>query len=337
MELRIRTTKDGAIMVADWLEKKGGLAPIVHHQPPRWMPDQKLHITPALRSIFKSVYVPQITWTMSEEDLPEGTPLTDIDGNAAFMAAASSMDFAHCALNHTGALVLPEKGRILPGLYLVDVHPWTRQAPGSPLGDGARRLERSKIWVTHTTCVVLRDLVHGASWTPPGHWPDVTVYDSWTSDHCRFTKWTDAIRDVRAGFLRVGDEVGKEALKFGYSQAVQMWNVEPDPKGTAREDQTKRNEAWRPDWYYGVRAQHQANMFRRAYQCVIAGRPPVQVGGQGHYMDGMVFRSDDLRALLAMPKGPIRLDETGAALGTWKRMGERYAGIELEDDGGESS
>lgn len=332
MELKLKLNKHGAYMVADWLEKKGGLAPIVHHLPPRWMPDLKTDITPALRSILKSVYVPHVVWALGEDNLPEGTPLTDIDCNAAFMAAASSMSFAHCALNHTGSIDA-SSGTVPPGLYLVDVHPWALGAPGSPLGVGARELVGRKVWVAHTTYSVLRDLTYGGvSWTEGGHWPDATVYDSWTSDPCRFTKWTTAIRDTRAQFLRAGDEVGKEALKLGYSQAVQMWNVEPDPKGTPREKRRKHNEAWRPDWYHGVRAQHQANMFRRAYQCAIAKRPPVQVGGTGHYMDGMVFRSDDLRALLAMPKGPIRLDETGEVLGTWKRLGERYAGIDLEDN-----
>lgn len=335
MELKLKQTRDGAYMVADWLEKRGGLAPIVHHLPPRFMPDLKEDITPALRSIFNSVYVPTVTWKMSEEDLPEGTLLTLIDCNAAFMAAASSMSFAHCALKHTGSLDLLS-GQIPPGLYLVDVHPWTFGAPGSPLGESAPELVGRKVWVAHTTYAVLRDLTYGGvPWTDGGHWPDATVYDSWTSDPCRFTKWTNAIRDTRTRFLRAGDEVAKEALKHGYSEAVQMWNKPPDPKGTPREQQNKHNAAYRPDWYYGVRAQHQANMFRRAYQCVMANRAPVQVGGSGAYMDGMVFRDDDLRALLATPKGPIRLDETGESLGTWKRPphGSWYAGIDLDEDG----
>lgn len=309
----------------DLLEKSGKVTPLRHKKPPMWDPSTRPGgIAPGLRGVFAAAHVPAISYGAKdyEAHLPEGTALVEVDANGAFVAAATSARFAHCALEPTGPTQLPESGQIAPGYYLVDVHKWQLGAPGSPLG--AQRPRSSQVWVPHTVAQHLRDLTYGGSWTPGGHWPDCTVHDSWTSDPVPFYDWAAAVRDTRAAFKRCGDADAVQRIKIAYSQAVQMWSTPPDPKGTPRDKQKKKNRAWRPDWYHALRGQHAMNMWRRAYQASLAGHAPVRV----YDTDRMVFEEHHLLAILRAEKSPIRLDETGIELGTFKRTRRWYAGIE---------
>lgn len=311
---------------ATLLETAPEYTPLRHKQPPLWDPSTTRDgIAPALRGIYRTAHVPTLNWggARFEEEVPEGTPLVEIDANGAFVAAASSARFAHCALEHTGPLTLPEKGAVPPGYLLMDAHKWQLGAPGSPLGAGRPR--GAQIWVAHTVATVLRDLTYGAAWgAKAGHWPDCTVYDSWTSDPVPFDKWAGCVRDARAMAKRQGDAPASERIKLAYSQAVQMWATEPDPRGTPREEQKKKNRAYRPDWYHALHGQHVMNMWRRAYQATIAGHAPVRL----YDTDRMVFAEHDLMQMLRREKSPIRLDETGIELGTFSRKSRWYAGIE---------
>lgn len=317
-------TPQGAYKLLDIFEKKG-LAPLVDWKAPFWLPS----VGPQLREVFELAHVPVLDWSRR---LPaDGTPMTSVDANAAYIAAASSAVFAHGALENFGAFDLPAGAPIPPGYYLVDVYPWSLGAPGSPLG--AQEVDGSRVWVTHVTYGMLRDLVYGSHWTPGGHWPDVTFYDSFVSQtKMRMTDWTDVIRDMRASCIDLGDRAAYEAVKLGYSQAIQMWGIAPDPKGTAPKDRKKHNLAWRPDWVHTIHSQHAFNMFRRAYQATVAGRPPYIVGGPGHLTDGMAFQTSDLTAILAATKSPFRLDATTKSLGTFKVSRRWYAGMDEVDE-----
>ena len=328
--LPLKRTPKGALMVSDWLEK-GGLAPIVRHRPPLWVPSMPA----TLREITARVHVPTMNWCGPQPRV--GTPMTDVDTSAAYLSATASATFAHGPLEQTHPIG-PEDF-IRPGYYLVDVHPWQLSAPGSPLGSQA--LEGvAQVWVTHATYRLLRDLTYGTAQYPGGHWPDATVYDNWTCEtHFRFTNprgtgWTDVMRDLRAQYLDEGDTDGYEALKLGYSQAQQMWLTLPDPKGTPVADREKHNRAYRPDWSHTVRSQTAASLWRRAYLAHLtgSGHAPVAVGGAGHATDGMAFITSDLTALLAHPKTPIRLDPSGKRLGTLRMTRRYFAGQDEADD-----
>lgn len=321
------------IRFADLLEKNSAYAPVKHHQPPMWDLTRVQGGMPALlRGVISVAHIPTMNWgpTDPEGEVLEGTPLVEVDANGAYVAAATSGTFAHCALQHTGPLEL-SSGQIPGGYMLVDVHPWQLGCPGSPLG--SNRPRGAQVWVPHTVYSVLRDLVHGnPAWTPGGHWPDATVYDSWTADVCRFEKWSGVVRDTRAAGKIGGDKATGERIKIAYSQAVQMWATEPDPKGTPADKRQKKNVAYRPDWYAALRGQHFANMFRRAYQCSMLGHAPLKVWDT----DRMLFEEKHLLALLGRDTKPypMRLDETEIALGTFKRVRQAngstrwYAGIE---------
>lgn len=318
------------IRFADLLEKNPKYAPTRHNLPPMWdlsrveggMPEQ-------LRGIVAVAHIPTLNWGPKdvEADVPEGTALVELDANGAFVAAASSARFAHCALKNTGPLDL-STGTVPPGYMLVDVHQWQLGAPGSPLGANRPKVDQyGRAWVPHTVYSVLRDLTHGAKWgAVEGHWPDATVYDSWTADAVPFTDWAGVVRDTRAAAKISGDAATGERIKVAYSQAVQMWSTPPDPKGTPADKRKKKNVAYRPDWYAALRGQHAMNMWRRAYQCTILDRPPLRLWDT----DRILMCELDMLALLRRDRQPIplRLDETGIALGTFKRVRRWYAGIE---------
>jgi hypothetical protein len=318
------------IRFADLLEKNPKYAPVRHHQPPMWdLTRVEGGMPPELRGVLAVTHVPTMNFGPKdvEAEVPEGTPMVELDANGAFVAAASSARFAHCALTNTGPLDL-STGPIPPGCMLVDAHPWQFGAPGSPLGANRPKADAlGRVWVPHTVYSILRDLTHGAKWGPQGgHWPDATVYDSWTADPCAFTDWANVVRDTRAAAKLGGDAAMGERVKVAYSQAVQMWATEPDPKGTPKEKQKKRNKAYRPDWYQALRGQHFANMWRRGYQCTILGKAPLRIWAT----DRLLMKEIDMLSLLRRDQQPtpIRLDETGIQLGTFKRVHRWYAGIE---------
>ena len=313
---------------ASLLEKSADHIPTRHKMPPLWdLTKMDGGLPLQLRNVIATAHVPTMNWGPKdpEAEVPEGTLLVELDSNGAFVAAASSARFAHCALEHTGALDLTDAKTIPPGWMLVDVHQWQLGAPGSPLG--ANRPRGNQVWVPHTVYSTLRDLTIGAPWgAPGGHWPDCTVYDSWTADPVQFLKWYEVVRDTRAAAKVAGDAAASERIKVAYSQAVQMWNTLPDKKGTPPEQRKKKNRAYRPDWYQALRGQHAHNMWRRAYQATILGHPPLRVWDT----DRILFREHDMLALLKREVAPfpLRLDETGVALGTFKRTHRWYAGIE---------
>lgn len=317
------------IRFADLLEKNPAYAPTKHHQPPMWdLTRVEGGMPAALRGVVSVAHIPTMNWGLAdpEAEVPEGTPLVEVDANGAYVAAATSGTFAHCALENTGPLDLAS-GQIPGGYMLVDAHQWQLGCPGSPLGRNRPKVDtHGRTWVPHTVYAVLRDLVHGASWTDGGHWPDATVYDSWTADAVRFEKWSGVVRDTRAAGKIGGDKATGERIKIAYSQAVQMWSTPPDPKGTPADEKKKNNKAYRPDWYAALRGQHFANMFRRAYQCSMLGHAPLKVWDT----DRMLFEEKHLLALLGRQTKPfpMRLDETEIALGTFKRVQRWYAGIE---------
>lgn len=326
----------GTIRIADILEKNPAYAPTRHYQPPLWdLTQAKGGIPAPLRGIIQIAHTPRINWGPKdiEQDVPEGTALCEIDANGAYVSAATSTTFGHCALENTGPIDLTT-GAIPPGYYLIDAHHWQAGAPGSPLGAARPRLTaEGRIWVSHPLYGTLRDLTHGAKWgAVPGHWPGCTIYDSWTTDPCKLGDWARAVRDIRTAAIVAGDTVRQGQIKVAYSQAVQMWATPPDKKGTPLAQRKKHNKAYRPDWYHALLSQHAMNMWRRAYQAVILGHPPLRVWDT----DRIAITEHDLLALLGRSEqpAPIRLDQTGAGLGTFKYVQQPngshrwYAGIE---------
>jgi hypothetical protein len=219
-----------------------------------------------------------------------------LDANAAFLAAASSVEVAHGQLTKTGQCLFDARR---PGYWLVDAHPWSQVSIWSPLGS-ARMPDQ--VWLTTPTVTLLDQL------TDAGYWPGVDVHDSWTSStRCRLRGWTTRISQDRVAAIDAGDVDLYQDIKTGYSQAVTMMSL----KG--------RSQIHRPDWAQHIRAQHAANMWRRSWDTLRGNYSPILSSG---VVDEIIVTENGLAQMkLAQGIGdrpPLRIDQTGRCLGTFK-------------------
>jgi hypothetical protein len=276
-------------------------APTIKGREPFWRP--------RAAPVTDQVRVPAWDWT--NPALDPDADLVTLDVNAAYLAALSSATFAHGALIHDDT----PHGQA-PGFYLVDVHAWQDHRMPSPLG--LQPVDAERVWIAHPTLDVLQAL----SESEYGYWPDVRIYDAWTSPtSCRLRKWTSEVRDDRREAVRARNaakladdhdayaeaDADYEAIKLGYSQAVQLM------RGPQEGEKTKSS-VHRPDWYATIHAQHAANMWRRAWNCVQVGHGPAWMGAT----DAIRWTADDLRAIHVRCAPMLKMDQTGESIGTLK-------------------
>lgn len=257
---------------------------------------------------WRDAHLPAWNWVHRDYHDGLGMDLTLLDSNGAFLSAASSAQFAHGELQHTGALSMFGKW---PGYYRIDSHAWSDPRIVSPLGSAE---VDGKIWVMHPTVEYLLQLQDA------GYWPEVRIHDSWTcADSVRFRDWATAVNNDRAAALRdvdtayrLGSESEQaeadewyEAVKLGYSQAVQLM------RGPA-EGGAVKSSVRRPDWHATIHAQHAATTHRKIWKCVLAGYVPVMMGS----VDEVVWDTVDFEHLQA--DGLLKLDHSGIQLGAFK-------------------
>lgn len=277
-----------------WLEGEG--APVRGRA--KIPPLRRLRPVPPM---VKEVHVP--AWNWSRPGTWTGTPTVVLDKNAAYVAAASSVLVAHGPLTNTGRTDFDPK---LVGYWCVDFAgtdeygPRDRWTGGqdlmSPLGTGRNRL---RCWLAHPTAKLLTDLAEEGRFSP------LRIVDSWTSDETvRLTKWSDRVRDHRLELMDGGDERAEELdeFKLDYSRVVQMLL---SGEGFAYR---------RPDWYHAILAQFAATSWRDLHGTVLAGHGPIAAGDR----DAATFLVDDYDALTMLEAGPMKFDNTGRKLGTWK-------------------
>jgi hypothetical protein len=175
-----------------------------------------------------------------------------------------------------------------------------------------------RVWLAHPTVDLLSQL------SESGYWPRVTIWDAYVSRRwVRFRKWTAAVRDDRAAAIQrilenPADDLARaryESIKTGYSIAVQSLVIPPDPKGTPEDERSKKNRAYRPDWYHAIRTQSRANIWRVGWKALLAGCGPVSLAS----VDEMTFTREDLDELRpGADRSPIRFDRTGLKIGSFK-------------------
>lgn len=236
------------------------------------------------------VHIPVWEW---QRPTPKDADTVELDVTAAWPSAASSVRVAHGQLQRHPYREFDKS----PGYWQVDlrgVH-WGHGADlMSPLGTGAHR---DRPWLATPTVALLVELAAA------GHWDDVTILDSWTSEQpVALTKWSNWIRDTRVNLRQAGEAETLARFKVSYAQAVAMMGT---GEGT---------DYFRPDWNHAIRAQSAATLWRKLWHCVLTGHGPVWAGDT----DAVEFLADDLTALLDMPSPPIRIDSTGDTLGTLK-------------------
>lgn len=282
---------------------RGGYAPKRDRREPFWRPK-----SPA---VAKHVYTP--AWSFESVSKTEpGTEIIDLDVNAAFLAALISGDYAHGALEHTGAWAQPSREyRPHPGYYLITPPPWNAHGIPSPLGTVEYG---DQLWVAAPTADLLLEVAADGYTAAP------EFHDSYTTpENCRLRKWGERIRDDRAEVIdsippeitRRDDWPPYKALKDGYSMAVQMF--------LGKDDQAAKSPVYRPDWYHTVHAQHAASTWRKAYRAWQAGCAPARMGS----VDQVSFTITDWEDLQGMSTPPFRLDQSGKSPGSFKAK-DRY-------------
>jgi hypothetical protein len=290
------------------LEKNEAMMPKRHGREPFWRPKPP----PAAAEC----HVPRWDWE-APILTPVGTPMVDLDVNAGYLSAASSVAVGHGALEHTK--MRPHRsagGKPNPGYYLVDAYYWGMySAIISPLGDIE---EGAQVWVTQPTLLLLDQLHEEGHWPTPG----VLVHDSWTAEHSvRLRTWTTHLQEWRSVLIDQGKGPVYEDFKTAYSSAIAMM-LTGDKCATRR-----------PDWSHAIVAQHAANTWRKGWRSWQMGHGPIAMGDT----DELTFTYDDYIALGAAahdnPKTtPFRMDQSGKSLGSLKIKREYgYGDPEPED------
>lgn len=240
---------------------------------------------------------------------PYAGSATVLDRSGAWVAAASSVEIAHGALEHTGALA-EFGGR--PGYYQVAVYPWYEsKVMPSPLG----HVKHETAWIPAPTAALLRELVN------KGRWPDITVLDSYTGDPCRLSDWTTHVNALRAHAIstygRQSPRYNDVKEAFGMAMSLMLGAVDD---GVRR---TWKCKARRPDITHHVQAHAAAMLWRWGDDCrqVTPDLPPVALRN----IDELVVPTEALDVLTRTPRPggrkPLELDELGIKLGTFKVKG----------------
>lgn len=300
-------------------------APLKFGRPPYW----RAPVTPAS----ENVYVPVWNWTAPVE-MTDGLEVTVLDVNAAYLSALGGVKIAHSHLKNTGELAhLPAPKEVAPGYYRITVPHWAFVATiVHPLGDSARLEAESTLWIAAPTLILLLELAE------EGHIGSFQIIDSYTPDVVTtFLSWAERLRSVRCECLdridmaqtesRRQEEVARyDAFKRGYSSALSMMLT------------GEKSLTWRPDWAHTVYAQHAASTWRKAWRYSFS-HPLVAMGA----VDEIAVLSQDLPAVLGLPKPPFRLDNRGRQPGAFKIKRRTMTGEDaaqqattlttIEDDG----
>ena len=259
-------------------------------KPPTWCP-----ALPGITGIVK--VISGFAWKR-----PYKGEVVALDRNAAFLSAAASVRVAHGPLENTGPL--PGFDRERAGYYLIEAYPWhfAKQLP-NPLGSVKAG---SKVWVPAPTVQLLVALAER------DRWGDVEIYDSYTAPGVDLRRWTTWVRDLRT---RIIEDHGRGSteyadFKIAYSQAITLMIGAEDP-GRGRKWKCR---AHRPDWTHAVHAQASANLWRGADACLAAEVGPVAMVN----VDEIHLPGEALALLVDAKRSPVRMDNTGTRLGTYK-------------------
>lgn len=243
-------------------------------------------------------------------------PTVRWDRNMAYLAAAASADFALDKLVEGGECDL--SGPLAPGYYLVTVYPWTETGMPSPLD---RAEVGTKVWVAAPTAALLGQLAAA------GRWPSAVAEATFTSGRKgRLREWAGFCRDVRREAAEVygAGSVQEIVAKRGYAMVFGQLAGSRGDRGL----EWRNCYATRKDWDDTIIAQSAASVWRDADACLAVAPEsgPVKLAAT----DALVLPADAAEAVTTViPEGKtrpaIRVDESGATLGTYK----------TQDDGGE--
>ncbi len=279
--------------------------------PPFWMPPAP-HIVDQVRySGFQ--------WTADGYSDVEGARL---DRSGAHVASAASVRVAFGQLIEQEE---PIRWNGKPGYWRVDYAPWGEDGTPHPLGGAAREAERvGSVWVPHTRVKLLADLA------VQGRWPELGPMPAWIAEHeAEMSRWARHVNDWRCTAIDTHgrDSAEYRAVKEGYSMAVSLMI------GTRHVGESRKWECdvQRPDWAHAIRDLSACNMWRWCddlnHVAIDAGYPeyaPFAIQAQDELWVPPaaveLFTTTARRPTTTggKPRTPLRIDETGKTLGTWK-------------------
>jgi hypothetical protein len=273
-----------------------------HDNPPtrgnKTRPQQPLWFSRLPATVPAATTVP--TWGWHAPGLTGFHEVVTLDVNGGWFGPLSGTDLAFDDLTHTG----PKDYDRLPGFWCLDTSTVDWPHPGivNPLGMGPAR---PHMWLAGPTMDLLAELHRG------GPWPALTILDSWTSDKkVRPVDWAAMLRQHRAAALTQWRTTKAPADRVAYAGIKESLGIAI----TMMENSSKSAPLRRPDWGYTMRAAAFATIWRKAWYCHRLGLAPVAMQSK----DELAFLTEDLDELLAHPKCPIALDDTGIQLGTFK-------------------
>ncbi len=216
-------------------------------------------LVPAARGRADQIWEGSMNWT--NPGVQEGTLVTGLDTNAAFLSATNTHLPIGQLVHAQGHEAVFHRQR--SGLYLVTPPEWDFPHLPNPLGN---RKEAGQLWVGRPTLQLLMDCAterYGSLCDQP------QIHETWTSGSTDaiFRKWREQLRDARAQAILTGDELTVEYVKAVYSQTISTL------------DGAKNRHIRRREWRHLIRAQAFANLWRKAWRARANGLTVYRVFG----------------------------------------------------------
>ncbi|MEV4505991.1 type II toxin-antitoxin system prevent-host-death family antitoxin [Streptomyces klenkii] len=201
--------------------------------------------------------------------VPDGTEVTELDLNAAYLAALQSAHLPVRTITHNPEgwddLANYGKGMDLSGICRIDPIDWEHPELPHPLGDD--RETAGALWVPTSVLLSLKDFSspsYGQLCAPP------VVREAYVAkgSAALFKALVSILNEARMQALSEGDELTRTYIATMYAKLVSTMG-----------DSRKNPELRRPDWQHIIRGQAFSNLRRKAIRAHQAGLTIARVGG----------------------------------------------------------
>lgn len=201
--------------------------------------------------------------------VPEGTEVTELDVNAAYLAALQSAHLPIRTITHNpdgwDDLENYGKGLDLAGICRIDPIQWAHPELPHPLGDD--RETPGTVWVPTSVVLSLKDFAsrsYGELCAPP------VIREAYVAkgSAALFKRLVQVLNEARMRAIADDDELTKKYVAAMYAKLVSTMG-----------DSRNNHQLRRPEWQHIVRGQTFANLRRKAIRAYQAGLTVVHVGG----------------------------------------------------------
>lgn len=201
--------------------------------------------------------------------VPDGTEVTELDVNAAYLAALQSAHLPIRTTTHNPEgwddLANYGKGLDLSGICRIDPVQWAHPELPHPLGDD--RETPGTVWVPTSVVLSLKDfasLSYGELCAPP------VIREAYVAkgSAALFKGLVQVLNEARMQAIADDDDLTKHYIAAMYAKLVSTMG-----------DSRNNYELRRPEWQHIIRGQAFANLRRKAIRAYQAGLTVVHVGG----------------------------------------------------------